>query len=865
MATPATLNRWLDELSASILKQESSVKEPRKIQEVFRKCVRRHNYGRTNQFEVIDRLNGLEEKFQILALDNLSDALRQRRIELKDFELNWLPDVLDFFLHLSGEPARNQNLLDLYSIPKRVGTPPPLRWKDVLADSPINKRDRLWRVPEFYDTDDSGYDDESSLGKSGAEDQKPKDRQDEADSNLDTVNLYSFKQKSPGTEHKLFPRLAAPCEISESRLIREVLFVLKGYDSEVLVVDDGKYSLQQGISVRNISSHTLNAVVSEVLAMREDLDVVQQWLGSAVSEPYIAVAKHETESVIESYHRDIDQAQTVFTDPTEDSVISIIPTMYDLRPSSEAVAIIASLVRRTQYHNSIAFVESLYDEIQTAQICDHMESYTCLSSILIQSLRVYLEPILIWLDQGTLESESFFVAKRGNTTRSKDLWHDTFALQETGRLRPPDFLKASVSDILACGKTSAFLRNLLPAWHTVNLEPLFLDCLRTIEQDSVRPLSAAFESHWNEQVSNLLQSRTALVKDVLDAHCGIENTFDIVAQLYLRLSSPILNDFEVKMFEQIDRCIDSWNDRFQIKDMLEDTLSAEVAQSIVVHSTYTSSRTMQSRRTSVRLLNSLALDFVLPWSLANIIRHDTMTAYKRIALMLVQIRRARYCLERIGFASAFSVPLGDDSTTLDQRAAQVQGFTLLAFVNGLYDHLMTATIVPLTQAMRDDMHKALTIDDMIQVHGDYICRLEFACLTATKFKTLRQTLTAILDLCIRYSDLVSNPSKVQNFDSDHEASSFISARSRNKRLRADQNGTDSEDEDEGHFEGYSSFIVLDEDTSIVKELGKVKLQFKKQLTLLTAGLRIASKSVMHRQDLVGLADRLSWLDIHQSP
>ena len=84
MATSSTLNQWLNELSASILKSESkSSPRAKKLQDNFRREVRRHTNSRTNQFEVIEHLDGLEEKFQVLSLDNLADALHVRRNELK--------------------------------------------------------------------------------------------------------------------------------------------------------------------------------------------------------------------------------------------------------------------------------------------------------------------------------------------------------------------------------------------------------------------------------------------------------------------------------------------------------------------------------------------------------------------------------------------------------------------------------------------------------------------------------------------------------------------------------------------------------------------------------------------------------------
>lgn len=861
MATSATLSRWLDELSASIIKRESSAKEPRKAQDTFRKRVRKHNYARTNQFEVENRLDGLEEKFQILSLDNLSDALRQRRIELKDFELSWLPDLLDLFLHLSGDPARNQNLLNLYAIPPRTGTPPLLKWKDILDESPIDKRDKLWRIPDFRNTDDPGYDDDFSSESSVVNERHVEPKHAEIDESVDIAKvLYTVNTKVSDIKHDIVSRLGPTDELGEGRFIREILYVLRGFDSDMLVVDGGRISFRTDVSVRYISSVAMDTICDEVATLRKDLDQILQWLEAESPEPYINVIKHEVQSVVASYYRTIDEAQAAFVDPAAGSVISIIQVMHIIRPSSHMVRSLAHLLSQTRQCDSIAFLERLYSESQEAFICHDTQYYKVLSLLLTQSLRIYLKPVLIWLDRGVIDSQPFFVRKNHVNARLQDLWHDTFSLQETDNCRPPNFLKALARMILACGKTSAFLRNLLPSWHVVNLEPLLLDCLGIAEDDVAVPVPTLFEIHWHEQVANLLQSRTALVKDVLDAHCGLDNTLQALAQLYLHLDIPQLDNLEINIFEQIDKCVDSWNDRFRIKDMLEEALGAGATMSIIVGSVHTTSRAMQSRRMSVRILDSLSFNLALPWSLANIIRPDAMIAYRKIRLVLIQIRRAKYSLERTGRAYTFSTPISHDATDQEQMLAQVLGFDLLATVNSIYDHLTISIILPLTKDMRNDLNKALTIDDMIHVHHEYMTRMEYACLAATRLKTLCHTLISMLDLCIRYSDLVSNTTKTSTIDSDHEASSFTSAYSRTKKLRGTAFDNDSDEDDHPHPEGYSSFIVLDDNTSIPKELQEVKSNFKRQLTSFTDGLRTASRTAVYAQDLEDLADRLSWLN-----
>lgn len=877
MATPTALNEWLDELSSSIVKTTASSKHNQKrLQDAFRRRVKRHNFARTNQFEVAERLDGLEEKFQILTLDNLSDALRKGRNELKDFQNNWLPDVLDLFLHLSGDPARNERLLELYRVPHRVGTPPPLRWKDLLVDDPIDPHDRLWRVPDFRDIDGSGYEDDDhtvSTPGSASPSQRYVGRQDH-DTTLEQGKLlYKLSDKSASTKIYATQQSPPSGSITEESFIRQALFLLQGLPVDMFTNKHKGYQRVSSVAVRGVPDSSLGTLADRISALRRAHDLVSSWIDKETECAYIAAMKNAAEDVQHEYRKHLDAMQQEFIEPTRNSAISAIRLARFIEESSSSLAAIAHFLDEVGDGDSVVCLEKLYDAAQLSQLSGDYETYLCLCSLLVPSLCTYLRPVRVWLENGRLEAdnEAFFVQARSSTPHLPKLWHDQYLLYTTGQSRPPTFLASTAPDILACGKTSAFLSQLTGVHDQGTLiassamdQDRFLAMTRA---DPNIPFAAWFENNWHEVVTCLLQSKTESLKALLSEHCSFGETLHALGRVYLRQDSILLDEIETKLFDRIDRCMDDWNDRFQLRDMLDEAFNAQgsphVPNSIIIHSAYTSARSMHRRRISVKILNALALQYVLSWPLANIIDEDSMAAYRRVALVLMQTRRAKYCIERTGYLSAVSIPLDEDATPLDQRVAQVLAFTLLSFVNILYDHFTTTTLGPLTHSMKLKIRDAATVDEMISAHKDYIIRLEYSCLAAPKVRVLRLSLINLLDLCIRFSDLVSNAAKAQHVDSDHEASSFMSARSRNRTLHGDQYGSDSEDDDDfGQTgEGYSTFVVLDDDTTIVKELRKVQAHFQKQLKFFVAGLRGVGRAGQHVQDLERLADRLSWNQI----
>lgn len=865
-------SKLIDELSLSILRGASPSKKhnEKRLQDAFRRRVKRHNNARTNQFEVVERLNGLEEKFQILTLDNLSDALHQRRRELREFEYSWLPDILDFFLHLAGDPARNENLLRVYRVPPRIGTPPPLRWKDVLADDPIDLNDRLWRVPDFRNTDDSGYEDDEDDLIASVE-VSPSSKRDEPrveDSQaLREAILQPSQRVSDDTVVRRAAQLHETNQISEIVLIREILFIFRGYPSRILRKKGTGYELERDVVAYGISQGVLTPLVSQIAQLRQGVDRVHSWIMEEHEFAYVEAMQGAAESVLNSLHSQVDSLQHSLLLPFPMRTASIIRVLHEVTKMSVDVLTIAEFLEQTDRGDAISYLDTLLAVVGAKQACNDDGGYKVLLGILEPSLRVYLEPCWRWLREGEIEAsnDSFFVRFEAGEAKSSRLWHDRYALTTEGSSRPTQMISCLAPRILTCGKTAAFIRHLSNNDdHVMGNAPAALFTKQILQSAHVNvelPFNEAFLHAFSEDVDSLLERHTQKLKALLDTRCGVNQTLDAIDQIFLGRNMTILGEIEAKIFDRIDRCVDAWNDRFEIRDMLEAAFSADnsayTIDAMSIHSTFTSSRTMQSRRSSVKILSALSYGYRLSWPLSNIIDQDSVLIYRRIALMLTQIRRARYCLQYQGYPSVVASPIDNEASPADQTFAQILASTLLDFINALYDCLTVSITQPLGRAMRRDMEEALTVDDMIHAHKDYISRLGCAYLVGAKLRLLQQSLVAILDLCIQLSDLVSNTVKATSAESDGEVGSFTSALSRRRTAHNNVFGSDEESDEGGLADGYSSFIVLEDDTSVIKELRKVRIQYQRQLKFFIAGLKGVGKAGQHVQDLVTLADRLA--------
>lgn len=867
MASTTTMNGWMEQLALSLIPPASKSTDIRKYKDLFTRRVKHHNYGRTNQFAVAEKLTGLEEKFQVLNLDDLAEALYVRRMELNTREDRWLPDVLDLLLHLSDDPVKNSRVDDLENCQPRPETPAPLKWADIEVEDPIDHQDRIWSIPDYSDFSSDAEEDEvavSSITTSPASVKQGRLKAAGLERAFTETDAGEKVESPSNLEAAQFWRESGQSvTVTEKQATREVLFMLGGLPTSIFTSYSGGIRPNHRYRLGHLEHNTSASLLDEAASIGSEIECVRRWLRIHQNVNLMQLVQSGVRDIVTTFECGLSQIQNdILHEDAPTGVVSLLQTLQTVRNQSRSFKGIAAVTSRITHNDSISALNALYDHLDLTYACGQSASLEMLFPTLLSALELYAKPIDGWLQTGKLEpTELFFISESKQPRDVTTLWHNWFLVSEDDKL-VPSFLRKFVEQIFAAGKTAAFLRHL---GHMVTVEDrreslgIGLASAETAQliEDSPLPFSATLELVLDQHLNDLLVTSTTALKDILEAHCGLSRLLDAFDYLYLGKNGAILDIIESRMFDQIDRCVEMWNDRFLLLDVLAEAyLDVECVESdsISVHATYTSSRAMESRRRSVSILSRVTLSYHLPWPIANIILPASIAAYQRIALTLCQIRRAKAMLGGRAYFCVQNVPLGTHAS--DQKVARAMHMALWHFVNVLYAHVTTCTIEPLTQNMRTQLGAPATgsVDEMIAVHTRYMQNLEHACLSSQRIKPLRDALLAILDLCIRFADLVSSPASAKHRAArDLEADSFISARSQRRQRRRVNNSQDEEssssdedkdeddDEDGAGADGYSTFI-LDEDTSVMQEIGKVRGAFVKHAEFLLAGLRAVART-----------------------
>jgi gamma-tubulin complex component 5 len=876
MAPSTPIGSLTEHLVLSLAAHDTAPVKLRRLKDAFSRRIAHHNYARTNQFEVAERLEGLQEKFIVLNQDDLADALRARLLNLSDHSDPWLPDVLDLLLRLSGNPLRKN--LGVTSEDSQLKPEPEqeLKWAEIERDDSINRKAQIWEQPEFSDlsSDEDPYltdSDQASPGdlasRSGNIRDVPrgalwlKDREDAID---DELRQGAFSRSQSSTS-------MLDGAISEAQLIREVLFMLQGLPTSIYRREGPSILVKRNPVVDHVSSESLRGVLSSFARLGEHIDVVRTWLRDPQQGLYMQVLQSLFLQRIAEFDVHLSELHSLYLCPKGPTVVSMVSVLQDLNARSQIILQISRFLRKIgmSQPDAIDYLEGLFTTTCSLQAVGDHESFDYFRTAFLTCFNLYLRPVVHWVKTGEIDRRSgtIFISKNGHAANLSNLWQDWYRLEySSGPARAPEFIHSVVDNIFSAGKTAAFLHFLqTPATTMTELPSLDLQMaeMGTDPRHSLPPFSQGFRTALNRTFGQAHTLLSRLLKEKLETEGRFSHTLHALREIFLASSGWLTDAIDEKLFSRIDRGIPSWNDRFLLTELFQTALApvatVEVHR-IAVQSRHGSSRDMESRRRSVKILNDISVNYVLPWWFANIVSEEDLATYRRISLLLMQIRRAKYMLERRCQHELKSWSV--ERTVSQHNIALKLHQRLLHFLNVLYHHLTSFVIEGGAMKLDGSIVVTKDVDEMIGLHRKFILTLEQACLLSPNLRQIKDSIISVLDLSVRFADILS--SHVGQRSSDFETSSYISAMSR-RHSRSSKRPTsrDSDDEDDedddlnDDQEGFSTFVTFDE-TSFDEQLQDVHVQAHRQLSFILAGLRSISRKANEIYGWEVLAERLGW-------
>ncbi|OBT41760.1 hypothetical protein VE00_07994 [Pseudogymnoascus sp. WSF 3629] len=744
------------------------------------------NYPRVNQFDVEQNLVGLEEKFRVYNKDGLANAFRQRLDELGAQSTKWTPEILHLLLELSDRPVHKSRLKDLeFLSPPEEHVEPTYKWKDLVKDDPL-LRDKIWRNIDY--TQDSSEDDDL-YSNSDFEPSSPVDTTQSSivdvgtghSSDLaiaiDSTSLSRLHKEQfwRATRRKPLSVVDAYFEkpptfpITDLQAIRETLFMLRGLpttlycDSDNATTNSSKYASPSsspntgeasirpasGFILSGVSPHVFYNILDKFSSYGTSLRLLRTWTPVDKRLPLLQRLHEQFQTRLRELDEMFSGLEEPYLAPKSDVIVSLAGTEHAVGSRMLPFETLARLVQEHYKSPPFRWLEALYDETCKFQLAENSDMYEFMGSMFFECFAIYLRPIKLWMEDGELqEGSGFFVKENVKNNDRMRIW-EKYIIQndETGApYQTPKFLRTSAHKILTSGKSIVVLKELQQyrymrlSWES--MEPVL--SFQTVCGDhgnSLLPFTELFDSAFEAWIKSKHHSTSSILRTELVESHHLGSVIDGLETVYFMTNGAISNAFTSSIFDNLSRGTAEWNNPFSLTSHLRSTMGHGVGRQRISIKIAPSTADVFTARRTVKSLATIEICYDIPWKVALVIRPITLNAYKRIAIFLLQIRRASYILSASQSRSTSAPLLYYGLRT-----------KLLWFSNTLYSYLTDIVLRVSMEEMRKNMATADEVDDMIEIHESFLKKITTEALLGQRLELIHKTILQILDLAIALED-----------------------------------------------------------------------------------------------------------------
>jgi gamma-tubulin complex component 5 len=877
MAQTTKINSILSDLVNSFT-ADSDRKYRRKIKqakEVAAKNIKAQQYVRTNQFEVEATLNGLIEKFSILNCDDLANALTKRLGELKRVSKSkWTPEILSLFLTLSDRPDLKSTLEALELLKPPSPPPSPVTWAELNAEEPLTGD--VW-LDESYSSasdDDVETEQKDQSRKTTRFEAATVSEDDVAPNITESITIDSFgRLKSAQFWTQADLRSSRPQLLSELQVIREVLYMLYGLPTSLFAIDEDNMLVYHATNIRlsQISGSGLNDVLQSFASIGSDMLQLRIWARKTQNVPLLQTFTSAICERLRNFDRAVVEIEQRFVGRKTSVIVSILQVHQEIEILARPISALSALATSVPDHGGdFICLELLYEEMCSLQAAGDDECYHMLGQIFFTCLDVYLRPVALWMEEGTIleKDESFFIAVADKASAISSLWHDRYTLRMTNdsTLHAPKFLHPAAKKILNTGKSIVFLQNLKKRTvETAQAQAPGLaygTVLRDSGMSSLMPFSELFSTAFSAWIGSKYGMASSILKEELFDKCGLLRHFRMLEHIYLSKDGNLFQAFADELFKRMDSRRGDWDDKFLLTELARTIFGASVG----IKPNSLGVRTMASSRSarSVKSLDAVLVDVNLTWAIQNIIPRSSMVTYQAVFSLLLQTYRAKYLVRTDNFN------LRRLGTTSHRLSIGIQQ-QLMWFANVMHSYITETVIQTATEELRERLAAAEDVDAMCELHEKFVARLQLASLLAKNLAPIHDSIISILDLAVLYSDAQTSHSdegRSAKLESTSRGTRQKNTRQRGGRGRRTRTARDNDDADvssasdsdlsDGEVEMDAGIEVRDQNERPYDEqLQNIRDQFAQHLRFTVAGLRSVSRAGGEPAWEM-LAERLEW-------
>ena len=537
---------------------------------------------------------------------------------------------------------------------------------------------------------------------------------------------------------------------------------------------------------------------------------------------------HEISKHVQTFDAFLTILESKYQEPKHDVVVSLAEVQAAVTEHMSLYQHIESLIVDDDKLAPYRWLEAFYSSTTIAQMSGNEELYKTIGGLFFSCLAVYLRPLRRWMEDGELSSGFFIKASTEEDAKLSQWERYNVEVDEEGEpANTPAFLHVAVNKILTSGKSLVVLKKLgrydamRATWSSAE-PPLTFESVCGGKMSGLLPFPELFDEAFDTWVKAKHHTTSSMLRKCLFEECGLSTSLDALEWIYFLSDGATSTLLAHSIFARLVKGKHGWNDSFTLTELCRETigqLPEMQPENLRVTTTRFAADVDKARRT-VRSLASISISYRLPWAVGLIIRPATLTTYRRIFTLLLQLRRASSILTA--------------SRLLETSEPQIYYLIrtkLLWFVQTIYHYLTSNVLVPNIVIMRQEMGEADDVDKMLGSHNDFIKRLHDQMLLGKRLELIHKTILQVLDLAIGLED-------AREVALDH---SHIPLEKGKEDMDSEfESSSDEEEEDEEDKE-LDDELMSDVPTpprrSYRETLGYLNNEYERMVEFVTAGLR----------------------------
>lgn len=521
--------------------------------------------------------------------------------------------------------------------------------------------------------------------------------------------------------------------------------------------EDGTLGVAVGLHLPHVSSQATLSIIQSFARLGARVQSARKIVEAQEISPSIRTFQTEVQSHLLKFYDAISkhETDTMSNRMRYRSLINLYTGVAEAFQPLEALLDVGLLRKSTGHAAEDALLlDSLVEAILRQQMINLSFENAAMQALVgcfNKCFATFWYPVSMWFTTGAHPrgAASFIRSIDESTVTLPKFWRGAYAIDER---YSPRFLHSHLKSILTAGKTTAFLSRISScavqpkAGADIHRHPTLLtdteasglELVQETIDASIRRLCLEGSADTKKSLMRELRERWHL-----------HDTIHALQQVYLAEQGSVNDKVNIAIFKLLDEG-QRWKDRFLLTDIFQQNFEEIL---LMPYDRLTASvdfdhRSSNARERSLVKLEAIKIHCALSQPLANIIETPVTSVLQRIAVFLMQIARAKNCLDQhVGNRSrgrSHMMRMGVLQMSLEHR--------MRWFVNLIHSYISLDVLAPTVDALWDRLPKSEDVDAAIEELARFGASLERGCFLSKQLIPTQQAVISLLDLCVVLMD-----------------------------------------------------------------------------------------------------------------